>query len=228
MGERVMGDDAVPLGEMEADQLEVLDERGRDLLMEADQDVFGYDLSDGEHYSPDDNDEAAYDEDEDDESVYRDESSEDYAAEEGDDEALNEEEAGLKAREEEELANSIISSIQSALPNALPLERPQDSRPAAVRMTDLGYRISQMVILRQREETLAGPADVLGHDEAGEAKDVLLERHIQGRRKNKTVCAGCRRLPADACCRACGAGPRASTWALASRRRRSWRPTWPS
>lgn len=100
---------------------------------------------------------------------------------------LDEEEAGLKAREEEELANSIIDSIQTALPSSIQPDSTYPKlfvkNPGSLRMTDLGFRISQMVLLKQRE----GDVKMATHEDRDEPKDILLERHIQGKRKNKTV-----------------------------------------
>lgn len=141
------------------------------------------------HYDRDLDQEYSGDDDEGDYVDYRNDINEfeaednEEADEEYDDDLLNEEDysvedAKVQALEDEQLADSIITSIQQALPEQK--DKPQLPK-APIKMTDLGFRISQMVLLKQPK-----PEEVVPVEEA-EAKDILLERHLSGRRRNKTV-----------------------------------------
>lgn len=93
---------------------------------------------------------------------------------ENEDFSLNPEELSEQVREDEALADSIMTSIETVLPTQRP------SGP--IRMTDLGYKISQMVLMKQKDNVNA-----VDFPDEPESKDVLLERHLSGRRRHKTV-----------------------------------------
>lgn len=96
---------------------------------------------------------------------------------------LDEEEEVVKEKEDQELASSIMSSIQTVLPLSRTASTPIYKPSGPIKMTDLGYQISQLILMRQ-----SGDDPKVNHDEyQNEGKDILLEQHISGQRRNKTV-----------------------------------------
>ncbi len=91
-----------------------------------------------------------------------------------DEDNSNKEEISKASLEEEAMANAIIASIQGAIPTVTSLKS-----EAPIRMTDLGFKISQMVILKNQR----APVEE-------EVNDVLLEKQISGKRRNKTGIRG--------------------------------------
>lgn len=128
---------------------------------------------------------------EDDESVYEDDDMEDFeeefyeyendeeddeldADEDVEDECLVEEEGN--ETEDSSMANAIMKSIESGLGQESPMMIPK----GPIKMTDLGFKISQMVLMKQSSNEVAEE----------EKKDALLERTIEGRRRNRTGVRG--------------------------------------
>lgn len=157
-----------------------------------------YDWPPTPDHQDDDGEESVYEDDgdyEDDaDELYDDDEERDGLGEEDDDEEEeedeeeedegNEEERLEHQRDDEAMASALISSIQVALP--------VDQQPALprgpVRMTDLGFRISQMVIARHTGSSAPVEPDAALAD--ADDGDVLLEKTLSGRRKNKTGVRG--------------------------------------
>lgn len=78
--------------------------------------------------------------------------------------------------DDEAMANAIITSIETILPPS----QPNNVAKPRIRMTDLGLRISQMVILKNSPTI----------DDGEDGEDLFLEKTLSGKKRNRTGVRG--------------------------------------
>lgn len=165
-------------------------------------DVYVDDGEDGEFNDQDEDEDYEYDDDEDrhdDDASYSSADDGEYYDEEEEEGEKNEmEDEQTRAQRElddEAMANAIMTSVEGALGPIASTTATQQPRKT-IKMTDLGLHISQMVIMKNRggaDDQVNANRDLSSlHEveEVEEGEDVLLERTLSGRRRQKTGVRG--------------------------------------